>query len=121
MLSKLMGTVILLGSIVAAVETSQYALILLGVAAFVIAAYLAVVALNSAALNISIVPELRTAEQTLGVLTFVAKARLRLMPVAFGVGVICGTLVMACAAVGRSSAARGYLLVAPWPPPLAAA
>jgi hypothetical protein len=57
------------------------------------------------------VPELRTGEQALGVLTFSAKAFLRLTPVAFGVGVICGTLAMAYACCGAiiGSAPQGFL------------
>jgi hypothetical protein len=94
MLSKLMGAVALLGSVAAAVETSQYSMILFGIPAFLIWAYLALVALNPAALNIAIVPELPAGEEALGVLMFLAKAILRVVPVAFGAGVICGTLAL---------------------------
>jgi hypothetical protein len=93
MISKLVGAVILLSSIVAAAESGQYSLILFGAATFLVAAYLAVVGLNLAALNISVVPGLSTDDEALGVLAFLGKAFLRLVPVIFGVGVVCGTLM----------------------------
>ena len=93
-LSKVIGVVALLGSVAAAVETSQYFMILFGITAFLVCAYLALVAFNPAALNISIVPELHAGEEAIGVLTFLAKAFLRLVPVAFGAGVVYGTLMM---------------------------
>ena len=96
-LSMVIGGAALLGSVAMAVETSQYAMILLGVAAFLVHAYLAVVALNPATLNISIAPSPIEGEEAIGAILFLLKALLRLTPVAFGVGVICGTLLMGVA------------------------
>jgi len=94
LLSKLVGVVVLLGLIATAVETLQYSLILFGVAVFLVCAYLAVIAVNPATLNISIGAEARAGEEAIGVLTFLLKALLRLVPVAFGAGVLYGTLMM---------------------------
>jgi len=94
MLSKVVGVAILLGSVAAAIETSQYEMILFGVAAFFVCAYLTVVALNPATLNIVIAPEALAGEEAIGVLMFLLKALLRLAPVAFGAGVVYGTLLM---------------------------
>lgn len=93
-LSKLLGIVILLMSIVAAVSMSAYALILLGIAAFLTLAYLSLVAMNPAALNYSIGDECGAAEEALAVFMYLFKALMRFVPVAFGVGVLSGTLLL---------------------------
>jgi len=117
MLSKVVGVAVLLGSIATAIETTHYEMILFGVAAFFVCAYLTVVAINPAALNISIAPEAIAGDEAIGVLMFLLKALLRLAPVAFGAGVVCGTLLMGVACLdafaGESSAAGagGVLLV----------
>ena len=66
-------------------------------AAFLVGVYLAAVALNPAALGISIAPASRASEEAIGVLTFLLKALLRAVPVAFGAGVVCGALLLAYA------------------------
>jgi hypothetical protein len=93
-LSKVLGVAILLASVATAVATSQYPLILLGMAAFLVCAYLTVVALNPATLNISIAAESLPGEEAIGAVMFLLKALLRLAPVAFGAGVVAGTAVM---------------------------
>jgi hypothetical protein len=92
-LSKLLAVAALLLSVAVAVETAQYAMILFGVAGFLVLAYLAVVALNPAALNVSIAPEPLEGEEAIGAIMFLLKAIVRLAPVAFGVGVICGSIL----------------------------
>jgi hypothetical protein len=96
-LSKLIGVALLLGLVALAVQTSLYSSILVGVAAFLVCAYLAVIAMNPATLNISIAPETMPGEEAIGVVMFLLKALLRLVPVVFGVGVICGTIMMGLA------------------------
>ena len=73
-LSKFAGVAVLLASVAMAIETSHYEWIVSGVAAFFVFAYLAVVALNPATLNISIAPELIAGEEAIGVLMFLLKA-----------------------------------------------
>jgi hypothetical protein len=96
-LAKLFGVALLLGLVVEAVQISLYPLILFGVAAFLVCAYLAVIALNPATLNVSIAPEPLAGEEAIGVVMFLLKALLRLAPVAFGVGALCGTILMGLA------------------------
>ncbi|MFZ1935338.1 MAG: DUF4339 domain-containing protein [Thermoguttaceae bacterium] len=96
-LSLVAGVALLLGSIGFAIGTSTYLVILGGVAAFFVCAYLSVIALHPSMLNISIAAETMAGEELIGVLTFALKALLRLTPVAFGAGVVCGTVAMAVA------------------------
>jgi hypothetical protein len=97
MLSIVAGIAALLVSIASAIETENYLLILGGVAGFFVCAYLSVIALHPLMLNISITPEALAGEELIGVLTFLLKALLRLAPVAFGAGVVCGTVTIAVA------------------------
>lgn len=112
-LSKVIGVAVLLGSVAVAVEQSQYVLILFGVAAFFVCTYLAVVALNLETLGISIAPETLPGEEAVGVVMFLLRAILRLAPVAFGAGVLYGTLLMGVAcfeAFGNGHEAEGATL-----------
>jgi hypothetical protein len=93
-LSMTAGIVALLGSIGIAVEDAQYESLLFGVAAFLGFEYLAVVALNPAALRISIVSEPPSGGEAIGAVVFLLKAALQLVPVAFGTGVLCGVLLL---------------------------
>jgi hypothetical protein len=94
MLSKTAGVAALLASIAWAIESSNYLLILGGVAAFFVGAYLSAIALHPSMLNISIAPESLAGEEWIGAMMFVLKSLLRLAPVAFGAGVLCGTLAL---------------------------
>jgi hypothetical protein len=98
------GLAILLGSAVLAVRSDAYSLIFSGLVLFIVCEYLAVVSLNPETLSISIVSEATAGEEAIGVLSFLLKAVLRLSPVAFGAGVLCGTLWLLCAC---------YLLLVP--------
>lgn len=96
-LSKMVAGVSLLGAVVAAIETSHYLLLLSGLATYLVFAFLAVVAMNPAALNIQVAPVTRTGEESIGAIAFVLKALLRTVPVAFGAGVLYGTCMLAYA------------------------
>ncbi len=96
-----MAVAAIVGSLVVAVGLVMHSLILPGVAtlvagavAFFICGYLAIVCVNLAALNISITPEVRAGEEAIGVATYSLKVFLRLVPVAFGAGVICGVVML---------------------------
>jgi len=92
LLNVVAGLAILLGSAVLAVRSDAYSLILAGLVLFIVCEYLAVVSLNPQTLGISVVSEAPAGEEAIGVLSFLLKAVLRLAPVAFGAGVLCGTL-----------------------------
>ena len=93
-LSKVVGAAALLGSVVAAIQTSVYVAILFGLVVFVVCAYLAIIAMNPAALNITIGPAAHAGDEALGVLAFLLKSLLRMAPAAFGAGVIYGIVMM---------------------------
>ena len=87
----------LVSAVVLAMAFSNYPIVLFGMTMFLVLGYLAIVALHPAMLGVSIAAEARGSEEAIGVLTFLAKALLRLVPVAFGAGVICGDMLLAYA------------------------
>ena len=94
LLSKALGVVVLLSSIIMAVQISAYTALPFGIAAFLVLVYLSLAAMNPTALNYSIGAESDTAEEAFDVLTYLVKALMRTVPVAFGTGVICGVLLL---------------------------
>jgi len=92
LLAVAIGLAALLAAVVVAIQSEAYSLILVGLVAFVVAEYLAIVALHPESLSITIVPHTRAGEEAIGVISFLLKTGLRLVPVAFGTGVAFGTL-----------------------------
>ena len=88
------GLVALLGLTVLAVQTSLLSLVLPAIASFILCEYVAVLALNPESLNLTIAAEATAGEEAIGVLSFLVKLGLRIVPVAFGVGVAWGTLTL---------------------------
>jgi hypothetical protein len=86
--------VLLLGSTVLAIRDGAYSLIFPGMLAFILCEYLAFIALQPAALSISVAPASRAGEEAIGILSFLVKLGLRLVPVAYGVGVVWGAMVL---------------------------
>jgi hypothetical protein len=98
-LGKLAAIAFLLGMVGVAVSGSRYELIAVGVAGFLVLAYAAAVAMNPAALGISIAPETIAGEETPAVVLFLLKIALRSAAVALGAGVLCGVVLMGVACV----------------------
>jgi hypothetical protein len=94
LLAMFCGLVALLGLTIVAVETQGFSLILPAIAAFILCEYVAILALNPEALKLTIAPETTAGEEAVGVLSFLLKSCLQLAPVAFGVGVVGGTLAL---------------------------
>ena len=95
LLNMVAGLAILLGSAVLAVRNDVYPLVplvLAGLVSFIVCEHLAFVSLNPETLNISVAADPRAGEEAIGMAAFLLKALLRLAPVAFGAGVVGGTL-----------------------------
>ncbi len=95
----LLGVAGLITLAVLAMATEQFLLLLPAVGGFILCQYVAVIALNPESLNFTIAPEVGAGEEALGVFSFLLKIGLRLTPVAFGAGVVLGTLTLGFCAV----------------------
>jgi hypothetical protein len=94
LLAALGGLLVLAGAVVGAVEAAQYTPVLYGLAGLAVCAYAALVALNPEALGVAIAPEAGAAEEAVGVMALMLKIAARVVPVAYGAGVVCATLIL---------------------------
>lgn len=94
LLCMVLGLATLILAAVMAIQSGEYAEVVSGLVLFILCQYLAFIALNPETLSISVVPQARAGEEAIGVVSFLLKASLRLVPVAFGVGVVYGTLML---------------------------
>jgi hypothetical protein len=92
LLNLVAGLAVVLGSAVLAVRSEAYWLILSGLLLFIVYEYLAFISLNPGTLGISVSSEAPADKEAIGLVSFLLKAIVRLSPVAFGAGVVCGTL-----------------------------
>lgn len=88
--SMLLGVVALVGLTYSAIRMDSLSTFGVGIVVFVACELVVWLCLNPSLLNINILPASTAGEEAIGVLTFVLKALLRLVPIAFGVGVIVG-------------------------------
>lgn len=98
LLHMLAGLIVPMGVTFWALQMGTYALILPAFGLFIILQFIAMLAINPESLHIEIVSETGAGEEAIGVLSFLVKIGLRLVPVAFGTGVLLGTvwMVIAC-------------------------
>ncbi len=88
LINVIAGIGILLFMTIAAIQTEIYTGVLLGLVVFVICQYLAFISLNLCCLNIQVEEKADAGEESIGVLSFLLKAVIRLVPVAYGAGVV---------------------------------
>ena len=98
-LSEIAGIAAFIYFVVQAKQLSQWSLLWNGLGTWVLLDALAHIALNPAMVNLSIAGDVRAGDEALGILSFFAKAMVRLTPIAFGVGVIVGCVFLAWADV----------------------
>ena len=109
--SMIGGLVALVALTLLAVARLDFFWIVPGVATFILGQYLASVALNPETLNLTITSEGDPGDEAIGIVAFLSKLLLRLVPVGLGVGVASGVVlfVSALAALVLSDAASGVL------------
>lgn len=93
------GAIALLGLAIVAVQTQAFGLIAAALAAFILCQYLASIAINPETLYVTIVTTAGAGEEALGLLSFFLKLGLKSVPVAFGVGVVWGTIELGHAGI----------------------
>ncbi len=100
-LAMVAGLAALAVLVMPAVRDGEYVLIFLGLAVFVVGEFAALVSLVPACLSIEVVPRTAPGEEAIGVFSFLIKLLARVVPVAFGAGVLYGTIavLLACYAV----------------------
>ncbi len=97
--SLLLGIIALVGLTYSAIKLDSLSTFGLGLVAFAACELVVWLCLNPSLLNINILPASTAGEEAIGVLTFTMKALLRLVPIAFGLGVIVGDFQLLAAIV----------------------
>jgi hypothetical protein len=93
------GLLVLIWFVVAAVRIEDLSFAWLGVALFALLEYLGCVALHPGLLNITVAEGAAAEEEAVGILAFLVKALLRVVPVCFGVWATVGAAALAVAVV----------------------
>lgn len=88
------GWLFLFGYVFLAIHEESLRYLWIALGGFVLCEYLATIAMNPGLANVTIRPRIGPGEEALGILSFFLKALLRLVPIAFGAGVVIGTLSM---------------------------
>lgn len=111
LLSLFAGAAGLVVLAIEAVQTHKVSTVLSAAAVFIVGQYLAVLAINPGVLRISIGPTGGAGAEALALLGCGLKMlTVGLMPVAFGIGVVCGTVQLAYALVLQLMAVKGEAL-----------
>jgi hypothetical protein len=110
LLSPMAGVAVFLGSLETAIASASVHALIFGAVGLVTCVYLGFVALNPATLGVAVVPKAKLSEDAIGILTFVLKMLLQGVPVAFGIGAVCGMLMTALACY-QAGLAEGIALL----------
>lgn len=94
LIALVFGWLLLLGCLFLAINTEELDFLWVGLGGFVVCEYLAAIAMNPGLVNVVIHPRISPGEEALGILSFLLKAVLRLVPIGFGAGVVIGTLAL---------------------------
>jgi len=94
LLNLIGGWLALVTYVFLAINRSRLEYLWVGLGAFVLCEYLATIAMNPPLTQVTIHPRISPGEEALGILSFVLKAALRLVPIAFGAGVVIGTAAL---------------------------
>jgi hypothetical protein len=94
----------LLTAIAAAMQLSLYWGVIGGIVSLVTGTYLAIVALNHEAIDVSSASDANVGGEAIGVFTFLLKTLMQGVPVVFGAGVVYGAVVLAQACLEAASA-----------------
>ena len=98
-LAEIAGIVAFIHSVVLAWHLRQWGPVGNGVVTWVFLDALAHIALNPSLINLTVSGDVRASDEAFGILSFAAKALVRLVPFVFGAGVIVGDLLLAWANV----------------------
>ena len=111
LVNLLTGCIALVSFAIMAIKLESMRLFLEGMGVFLICEYLAWIALNPALLNIESTPRASAGEEAVGILSFFLKGFLKLLPIAFGAGLIIGTVGLLIDAIGLPKAGVYYSLL----------
>jgi hypothetical protein len=93
-LAKALGAAALLGTILTAVNTHSVGWVVPGVMALLVGGYWALLAINPSSVGVTVGEEIEPSEESIGMITFLAKVSARASLAVYGLGALAGTLGM---------------------------
>jgi len=92
LLSGAAGILIMVSYVMLARQSGQWSLLWAGLGAWALCDAIGYIALNPSMANIEIDENVRAGEEAIGIMSFLVKAVVRIVPIAFGIGAIIGVL-----------------------------
>ena len=92
LLTEIAGILLFIGFLVKAREIGQWSLFWVGLGAWALCDAVAYIALHPSMTNISISSDVRAGEEAIGIMSFLVKAIVRTVPIAFGIGAVLGAV-----------------------------
>lgn len=86
------GILVLIWFVILAGRTGAWTLLWLGIGTWALCDAVAYVALNPSMVNVAIDSDVRAGEEAIGIMSFLVKAVVRIVPIAFGVGAVLGAI-----------------------------
>ena len=105
-IAMLAGLVYLFYNIYMAIKLPHIVPFLMGLGAFVLCEFIALIAFNAETVSMEIVQEASAGQEAIGIITFFMKTALRLVPIAFGIGIAVFTVLMFIDSFGFFSDAK---------------
>lgn len=87
-------------AVIYAITLRQWSLFIVGLGVWAICDAIAYIAINPSLANIKISKDTAAGEEAIGILSFIVKAIVRMVPFAFGVGAIAGSVSLLVASIG---------------------
>jgi hypothetical protein len=110
-LAMLAGIVVLFFQIYVAIKLPSLTAFLTGLGVFIFLEFVALIAFNAETASMEIVEEASAGQEAIGIITFFMKTLLRLVPIAFGIGIAVFTVVMFIDSFGLFSDAKFVMAV----------
>ena len=92
LLAEIVGIIIFIKFCFLAKDNGQWSQVLIGLFLWCLCDGVAYLALNPSMVNISLAEDVRAGEEAIGIMSFFVKAVVRMVPIAFGIGILMGML-----------------------------
>ncbi|MCK4765065.1 MAG: hypothetical protein KAW12_22900 [Candidatus Aminicenantes bacterium] len=105
-IAMLAGVVLFFFYIYMAIKVGSLQAFLMGLGLLIFCEFVALIAFNAGTVTMEVVKETSAGQEAIGIATFFMKTLLRLVPIAFGIGIVVFTIMMFIHSFGLFSAAK---------------
>ena len=94
LIALIAGILAFLYNIYPAIKGPSIMYLIIGIASFVLFEFVALVTLNPKTVNLNVVDKTSAGQEAIGIITFLIKKLMRLIPILFGLGLVVGTIIL---------------------------